>query len=90
MTESKQENVLEQDNKPKSEVTEIVKGFGMGMSPHTGALWTSFSRNYYKLQNQLRISKSKRDGNDHTLPATFKKSVLSQTTKKETLCGVSD
>ncbi|GJQ58768.1 MAG: hypothetical protein D8M57_12710 [Candidatus Scalindua sp. AMX11] len=89
MTDSKRENVLAKDIIPKQDVMEIVKGFGMGMTPHTGTLWTSFSRNYYKLQNQMRISNSKRGSNDHTLPTTFKKPVLSNSTKEETLCGVS-
>ncbi|MDR4503660.1 MAG: hypothetical protein MRK01_02565 [Candidatus Scalindua sp.] len=89
MKDSKRENVLVNSNISKQDVMETVKGLGINMTaPHTGALWTSFSRNYYKLQSQMNINK--RDGNSSTLSTIFKKSILSPSSKEEKLCGVSD
>ncbi len=84
-----QDNVIGKDNIAKQDLIEVVKGFGTDMTtPHTGALWTSFSRNYYKLQSQMSISK--RSGNNLTLSMALKKSILSPPIKVDKLCGVSD
>ncbi|MCP5003206.1 MAG: hypothetical protein GY941_04525 [Planctomycetes bacterium] len=89
MTSPKQVNVLEKDTMSKQDVMELVTGFGIDMTtPQTGALWTSFSRNYYKLQSLMNASK--KNGNDSSQQTTFKKAILYPSTKEEKLCGVSD